>query len=312
VGFDTNELKPTYKIIWGTPGSSMAIEIFKILSSKMALSHDIAINASKLMDNKNISYETLLQKVTQKQIELDKTMSSMKKIEHDLKNQKGSMEGILQLKMNEELGKTKKELEKIISQAKDLFFQIKNEEIQKIKKIEEKEFSLKKQLSSVVKNEIHPISHDIPRESLNFKTLKSGDEVFSHEFKKNFRVLSIDFKKEEVTIGKGSFKISVAASTLSKPTHKEQKSKVQVFYSKSESSTVEIDARGMRLSEFQSLVDKSLGDLLSGDIPFLSIIHGHGDGILKNWLRDHLKKSSDFKGETPESGNDGETKITLK
>ena len=68
----------------------------------------------------------------------------------------------------------------------------------------------------------------------------------------------------------------------------------------------------MRLSEFQNLVDKSLGDLLAGDIPFLNVIHGHGDGVLKNWLRDYLKKSRDFQGAPPESGNDGETKIILK
>jgi DNA mismatch repair protein MutS2 len=68
----------------------------------------------------------------------------------------------------------------------------------------------------------------------------------------------------------------------------------------------------MRLSEFQGLMEKALGDLLAGDIPYLSIIHGHGDGILKNWLRAYLKRSNDFTTATTESGNDGETKIILK
>ena len=68
----------------------------------------------------------------------------------------------------------------------------------------------------------------------------------------------------------------------------------------------------MRLSEFQNQLDKLLGDLLSGDIPYLSVIHGHGDGVLKNRLRTFLKNSSDFQGESPENGNDGEKKIVLK
>jgi DNA mismatch repair protein MutS2 len=68
----------------------------------------------------------------------------------------------------------------------------------------------------------------------------------------------------------------------------------------------------MRLSEFQNLIDSALGDLLSGDVPFLNVVHGHGDGILKNWLRDYLKRSKEFLGQVPENGNDGETKISLR
>jgi DNA mismatch repair protein MutS2 len=68
----------------------------------------------------------------------------------------------------------------------------------------------------------------------------------------------------------------------------------------------------MRLSELQNLIDGALGDLMSGDIPFISVIHGHGDGVLKNWLRDYLKRSKDFTTEASETGNDGETTITLK
>ena len=87
---------------------------------------------------------------------------------------------------------------------------------------------------------------------------------------------------------------------------------VNVSIVKTSNAHVEYDARGLRLSEFQNLIDSALGNLLSGDIPYLSIIHGHGDGVLKNWLRDYLKKSKIFIGQTPENGNDGETKIVLK
>lgn len=67
----------------------------------------------------------------------------------------------------------------------------------------------------------------------------------------------------------------------------------------------------MRLSDCQNLIEKALGDLLSGDVPFLNIIHG-SDGILKKWLRDYLKRSPDFQWAVPENGNDGETKVTIK
>jgi DNA mismatch repair protein MutS2 len=73
----------------------------------------------------------------------------------------------------------------------------------------------------------------------------------------------------------------------------------------------EIDCRGMRLEEFENLVVNSLLDLSNGSIPYLNVIHGHGEGILKTWLRNYLKENKDFKWE-PDQGNDGITRIELK
>ncbi len=130
--------------------------------------------------------------------------------------------------------------------------------------------------------------------------------------KKDFTVHSVDIRKQEVMIGKGPIKISVPVSTLVRTKNALPTKQVTVSYDKSRNAQVELDVRGMRLSECQSMVEQSLGDLLAGDVPYISVIHGHGDGILKNWLRDYLKKSRDFAGELPENGNDGETKIVLK
>ncbi len=142
--------------------------------------------------------------------------------------------------------------------------------------------------------------------------LRQGDIVYSHVLKKEFTVQAIDPRRNEVTVSKGPIKLTVQVSTLSRSKKMPLKSKVSVSFEKTSHSSMELDGRGMRLSEFQNLVEKSLGDLLSGDIPYLSIIHGHGDGVLKNWLRDYLKRSRDFQSELSETGNDGETKVVLK
>jgi len=312
VGFDAEAMKPTYKIIWGTPGSSMAIDIFKILSRNHPNLTSIPAKAFSHLNEKTVSYETLLQKVTQRQIELDKLINHNRQLEIDLKNQKGAMEGVLNLKLNEELNRAKKEIEKIISQAKTVLEQSKNHEITKVKRIDEKSHELLNQISTLRKNEIETPLEEEKTGNLQIQSAKIGDSVFSHIFKKHFIIHSLDLRKNEITIAKGNFKLSVPVHTLSKSNGPNTKQSVYVNVEKSSRSLLEIDARGMRLSEFQNCVDKALGDLLSGDIPYLSVVHGHGDGILKKWLRDYLKKSSDFKGETPENGNDGETKITIK
>jgi len=314
VGFDTTEMKPTYKIIWGTPGSSMAIDIFKILSYQFNENTSIPEKALGFLDNKNISYESLLKKVTQKQIELERLISSNRQLEIELKNQKGAMEGILNLRLQDEVNKAKKDLDKILKEAKEVLSQVQNNEITKIKKVDEIHHQLQ---SSIHKHSPKNLISSNPEPqklttNLKMTDLKLGDTVFSIEFKKSFTVLSLDFKKNEVVIGKGNFKLSVPVNKLEITKHKTSTSEVSVSFNRSSHAIIEIDGRGMRLPDFQHQVEKAIGDLLSGDIPFLSIIHGHGDGILKNWLRIFLKNSPDLIGETPENGNDGETKISLK
>lgn len=311
VGFDTESMKPTYKIIWGTPGASMAIDIFKILSRGHEDVKDVPAKALSHLNDKNVSYETLLQKVSQKQIELDKVLNSTRQLEVELKNQKGAMEGVLNLRLNEELTKARREVDKILNEARSLVEEAKRNEIQKVKRIDDKSHQLKSQINKL-RGEVEETQEEIPAGDLDIKEVKAGDVVYSFVMKKEFTVQGIDLRRKEVTIAKGPIKLTVPVATLGRSKRAPAAPKVSVSFQKTSNAHLEYDVRGMRLSEFQNLIEKALGDLLSGDVPYLSVVHGHGDGVLKNWLRDYLKRSRDFKGEAPENGNDGETKIVLK
>lgn len=310
VGFDTTNMKPTYKIQWGTPGASMAIDIFRILSRGHDEVRDVPAKALSHLSAKNVSYETLLQKVSQKQIELDQILTSNRQLEVELKNQKGAMEGILNLRMKEELSKARQEVDKILAEARSLVEEARRNEIQKVKRIDDKSHQLKTQIDKL--RGIEVVEEEIPVGDLTIEEVKSGDTVYSHTLKKEFTVQGVDLRRREVTIAKGPIKLTVPVATLGRSKRAPLRPKVSVSFVKTSNSQLEFDVRGMRLSEFQNLIEKALGDLLSGDVPYISVIHGHGDGVLKNWLRDYLKRSRDFQGELPETGNDGETKIVLK
>lgn len=311
VGFDTKNMRPTYKIIWGTPGSSMAIEIFRILSRQNDSAKEIPDRALSQLTHKNVSYETLLMKVTEKQIELDQLLNTNRQHEVELKNQKGAMEGVLNLRLQDEIQKARKEVDRILDEARQLVEEAKRKEIVKVRRIDDKGHSLKSDLKRIVGEE-ESIIDEVLQGNLSASELKQGDIVHSLTMKKDFTVHSVDIRKQEVMIGKGPIKISVPVSTLVRTKNALPSRQVTVSFSKTRDAQIELDVRGMRLSECQSMVEQSLGDLLSGDVPYISVIHGHGDGILKNWLRDYLKKSRDFKSELPENGNDGETKVILR
>jgi len=311
VGFDTVSMKPTYKVQWGTPGASMAIDIFDILSQAHPLVKDVPTEALKHLSSKNISYETLLQRVSQKQIELDKLINTNRQSEIELKNQKGAMEGILKIKLQEELHKAKKEVEKILEEARHILEESKRNEIQRVKTIDDKSHLLKRKIQKISGYD-EPTEDNVGEGDIDINLLKVGDTVFSLTLKKDFSVISIDTKKEMIQIGKGAIKFLVPLKTLASSKKSPLRAKVSVSVQKNTNARFEYDVRGLRLSECQNLIESSLGDLLTGDVPFINVIHGHGDGVLKNWLRDYVKKSKDFIVDQSESGNDGETRIVLK
>jgi DNA mismatch repair protein MutS2 len=228
-----------------------------------------------------------------------------------MKNQKGAMEGVFNLKLSDELSKARREIDKILQEAKDLVEEARRNEISKVKKIEEKSHQLNVKLRSL-KAETEEPESIIPLGDLFIEDLKIGDTVYSITLKKEFTVMNLDHRKNEVQIGKGPIKINVPITTLGNSKRAPQQHKVSVSFSKTSNAQFEYDVRGMRLSECQNLIENALGDLLTGDIPFMNVIHGHGDGILKNWLRDYVKKSKEFQKDSSETGNDGETRIVLK
>lgn len=311
VGFDMKNMRPTYKIQWGTPGSSMAIDIFRILSRHQESVKNIPDRALARLNTKNVSYETLLQRVSQKQIELDQLLTSTRKLEVELKNQKGAMEGVLNLKIQEELTRARKELEQIMNEARHIVDQARRQEIQKVRKIDERTHDLRSKINAL-RGDAPEEPSQVMASNLTIDQLSIGDSVYSLLMKKEFSVQAIDPRKKEVTIAKGAIKLTVPVHTLTASKRAPLRPNVNVSFERPADTQLDYDVRGMRLSEFQNLIQKGLGHLLSGDVPYLQVIHGHGDGILKNWLRDYLKRSKDFKGEIPENGNDGETKITLK
>ncbi len=311
VGFDTVSMRPTYKIQWGTPGASMAIDIFSILARGHEAVGTVAEKALTHLSAKNVSYETLLQRVSQKQIELDKLLTSTRQLEVELRNQKGAMEGVLNLRMSEELAQARREVDKILNEARAVVEEARRNEIQKVRRIDEKAHQLKAEIGKL-SGHVEPVAAEVPAGDLDIDDVKVGDVVYSLVMRKEFTVQGVDRRRREVTIAKGPIKLTVPVATVGRSKRAPQAPSVSVTFEKSSNVHVDYDVRGMRLSEFQNLLENALGDLLSGDVPYLSIIHGHGDGVLKNWLRDHLRRSRDFQGAPPESGNDGETKITLR
>ena len=313
VGFDFDLNRPTYKLILGEPGSSLAFKIFDNLSALFGLKTQISENAKNLLDQKQVTYESLLQELSQKKIDLDKILFTNRNLQVELRNQKASMEGILFLEREKILNEYTKKIRLLFDQAENVLTEVKKGEIKSSRNLKNEIGSIQSSLNKetphrAIRTDVdEKYSHYRP---ISFEDVQMNMTVFSVNIKKNVKVVQLNPRKKEIQVQHGALSVWATtdslrwASGVKPPT-------VHVHVERPVRGDIEIDCRGMRLEEFQKTCESAIEEVFSGEIPFVTIIHGHGDGILKSWLRTYLKK--EFKELHFENieGNDGCTKISL-
>lgn len=305
VGYNFETNKPNYKLIVGTPGSSMALTIFEKLAAQFNIDSSIIDNAKGILDQKYMTYEKLLQDLSHKKSDLDKLLTENRDLNSNLKNQKKSMEGVLYLEKQALFEVYRNKLDKQLDKINTL-----RRSDMSPKQMQKQASNYK---SSFLKDSPNKEEKKAPVTRVAAKELIVGQTYYCELLKQNCELVTNSRNKASVKV-KGKT-IQVPSNTLfnsdrsqEKGHAKQEKVKINVF--RTVKNDITIQARGMRLDMFQSQILSSLDALLNGDIPHLLVVHGHGEGILKKWLRGHINKDKDFKW-TPEEGNDGCTRIDL-
>jgi len=317
VEYDHENNRPTYKLTIGQPGSSLAFKIFSQLASSLGIDEDITAKASEVYDKKQYLYEKLLDELSQKKSAYQQLVIEQTDLNHELRNQKKSMEGLLFIERKSSLESFQKKLEKLLKEAKDLVHGIKDETIKEKKKIFETISQIKTSLSKEKEQIIidNTSEQNYIDEVLDIKNIVLGRRYFSISLNKTVVILSINERKNEVNVLALKVNVLLKVTDLRKlknqPHIVSNKNKIEINIYKDDDKQMEIDCRGMRLSEFETIVEQSLSGLYKGDIPYVNIIHGHGDGILKKWLRERVESDESLIWSTGE-GNDGHSEIKLK
>lgn len=317
VGFDSDTNKPTYKLHFGTPGSSHALKIFKNLTYGRDYFESIYKNSLRFLDHKVIHYEKLLESISEKEHSLDKVLQENSELNKQLKNQKQSMEGIIKLKIQEQVEKAEKKISSLKEKAEYIIKETRLGHINKQKILDNQFASIKKEIHSLA-----PLKQ-VPTNDTDYSNLSKpallieGEDYFCLSLKKTVTLKRIERNRKFCQVSAGNISMKVSTDSLMcaniKKSHTQNHSANLGIstYMTSRPLQLEYDCRGMRLEEFKSLIEDVTSDLLLGQLPYISIIHGHGTGVLKGWLRDYIKKSNDLQIITDQSGNDGETRISL-
>ncbi len=307
VGFNESTHSPTYKLIYGEPGASLALNIFQILAKEFHSGQKVIDIAKNSLEQNETEYEELLGELTLKSQYLDKLIIENNKKKHYLKNRKTDSEHQLSLKTDQIFKHYKDKLETSLKRVESYYYDLKKQE----------SIPSKSRLNQDIANfqhELNILDENVKDKKLghanrgNVKDFEIGKFYYSKKFQKDVLLLKINERKQVYQVSSGKISSWVKKEDLF--ITKTIKKAAVAYVSRKESTQIEYDARGMRLDDFKTLVVPAVDGLLSEDIPFLIIIHGHGDGVLKKWLRTYLKSLTQLCWDHPE-GNDGITRVHL-
>lgn len=306
--FDDVENKPLYSVGYGAPGSSHALEIF---SNIVGEQFDTLVQEAKAnLGEESINYESALKLLEKKTAEVDKLLAENRQEKRLIQIEKDKIKGLITLEKEQIITEYRKKLKRVIDKAYGLHDRLKKGEQFSKRKISAEASLIKSEMENE-QTQFHNPKENF--ETLKFEDLKIGDACFSSMLNKKMNIIGLNPKKNLVQVADKAFKIWVPDSDLSRPkgaSNYNSPKDIVIKVSREKETGVTLDARGMRLDEFQNEVEFRLQSLLSKDIPYLNIIHGHGEGILKNWLRKFLKNTKDFQWDA-DRDHDGSTMVKL-
>ena len=301
--FDNDSLKPLYKISLDGPGPSYAFEIFERMAPQLI---HIAQKARNYQSKNTRNYESLLTEMAQKikEIHLQKIKleDQNKKLESELKNKQSlqylEMEKEKEL-FDKEIRKAKEKIQEIIQSAKSQPQSLKR----LIQQVEQNSHIAVMSRSETTKHPTVPLSK-----------IHLNQFYHSHKLKSKVKVLAINEKKLQLQVLSGKIKAWVPLDDLSEVSQPIMNKQPQFksSYPAISSNLSSFDLRGLRLDDFITRVEEALLMLKNEALQSIEIIHGHGDGVLKNWLRQHLNQKKDFyQWHAPQHSQDGSTVILL-
>ena len=330
--FDIETLRPTYRLIVGTPGKSNAFAI----SEKLGISEGIIARAGQLIKRENKRFEDVIERLDTNRIEMEKAREEAERLRAEYEDFKKKSEDELKRKIarsEEEIAKQTLKARQILDSARassEFIFR----QLEDVRKQEDKDkrnemmMSAREEMRQRMRESEALMSGIDIREIAddeNYKLprpLKVGDKVFLTTIKKEGVVTALADKKGQYAVTSGILKTKVGVDKLrlldgkvkyvsdSAPKVNEGKVKKTIV----SAFKPEIDVRGMIGDDAWFVVDKYIDDAVLAGMPTVRIIHGKGTGALKAALWKYFKTDKRIKsyrhGEYGE-GDSGVTVLTL-
>jgi len=323
--FDVATLRPTYRLIVGTPGKSNAFAI----AEKLGLSPVIVKRAGQFVDTGSRNFEAVLEKLERTRSELEAEKAAAEKSSREFEEYRKKAEAELAKKLagaEKEAANMRKKAEELLSGARAtsdyVFSQL--EEVKKQRESErlgEKLAEAKKSVRQKVRdyeNTNNPVtSAPVDEDYVLPRDLVKGDRVAHRTLGTQGTLLDNPDKSGNVNVSMGAIKMRISVKDLKLIEGAESEAKAAARRQSNIRTAVtrnfkpECDVRGMIGDEAWFVVDRYLDDAIVAGIKSVTIIHGKGTGALRNALWNKFKSDSRVKSYRPGQYGEGDYGVTV-
>lgn len=329
--FDLATLRPTYRLIIGSPGKSNAFAI----SERLGLPKEIVERAGALIGSDSKRFETVIGALEAERVEMEKSRREAQQLRAQMKTREQALEASLA----EQTAKTEKELERARVQAAQMLAgaraasELVFAELEELKKKKEKADlaqaleESRRAIRATLRDTDTDVDLPLPQAQENYvlpRPLRVGDRVFVKNMQKEGQVTALGGNTVTVQIGSLLTKtktenLMLAEDVAQKPRSTAKKS-TRRTQSPSQmqlqrSFSYEIDLRGEYGDDAWVRVDKYLDDAMLSNMKSVRLIHGKGTGALKRALWERLKgdpRVKSYRLGTYGEGDLGVTVVELK
>jgi DNA mismatch repair protein MutS2 len=308
--FDQKTLRPTYRLILGAAGASQALRI----AERYGIQPHVVERAKEGLSTQQRDVAEMLQNLenAQKQAraaqsEADRKLSELKQLEAVAERKLQDAEDIRKRANERAKDAIDSELRNIRIEAEELFEQVKKgkgtvqDAREKIRAIDHKGKHLAK-----------PFQPKKTVESTQV-ALKKGDHVSVLGFQQN-GVLLEDPSGREVLVQMGIAKMKIDIRKLiptgANPTQATS-NKHKLSLNKTMNARTEITLRHKRAEEAIQELERFIDDALLGNVPWVRIVHGKGEGVLRQVTQEFLRKHKDVKSVRDGDATEGGQGVTI-
>lgn len=314
VEFDTNSLKPTYKLVIGIPGLSNAI----FISSSLGLDSTLTEKAKNILVSQKDPSIIVVEKLQETQQELAHNLKSAEELKEEsliikddyekklseIKKDKKKTIKTIKDKLEHELLEAKDEIKEILAELRK----------EKSEKIARRSYSRLAKLEKQVRDELNNFDEGEKYDELNWQNVKVGEKLLLKQLHQPVTVLSLPDKNDNVFVQMGLIKTKIKKEKLafynekfvSKPVNRFVRQNSFELERRDMSNT--LDLRGFRVEEALDSMEIFLDKASLVNLTPVYIIHGHGTGALKSSVRDFLSTSpyvAKYRFGEPSEGGDG-------
>ena len=348
--YDSSKMEPLFQLDIGKPGSSFAFEIAR----KIGLPENILQDATEKIGKDHINFDKHLRDIVRDKRYWETKRQKIRKVEKSLDDLAEKYEtdlSQLDKQRKEILLKARQEADQILAEAnkriENTIREIRESQAdkEKTKQIRAKLVEFKQEVEESAVNQDDLINQKIQklREKESRRNEKRGDkkpvaekvkEVEPDVWKAGDKVLMdgnqnvgeiLELNEKNAVVAFGHIRTSVSRDKLQKITGTEAK-KIQRTYNQTMPNInkgmsekrltfkTEVDVRGQRTEEAISLIQSFIDDAIMLDFSELRILHGKGNGILKEMIRGYLKTEpavKSFRDEHVQFGGAGITVVEI-